>query len=198
LENTEGNLQSGIPGSNSEILGRFYDGLGSIIMVQYSVVSTLTPRGRITAREYVDRLGNQVHPMIQALFLNNDTVFQDYNVQIHTAGTIHLSSVEHAGELQHPWLTQSSDLNIIEPLWSLLETRARNRPPPPTSLKQLGDVLHEEWYRIPLETNQNLYESIPRRIDAVLKAMCLFNTTLIKKSLQYLQFFKYLVRSLHF
>jgi hypothetical protein len=46
----------------------------------------------------------------------------------------------------------------------------RNRFPPPTSLKQLEDVLQEEWYMIPLETVQNLYESIPRRITAVLKA----------------------------
>jgi hypothetical protein len=46
----------------------------------------------------------------------------------------------------------------------------RNRFPPPTSLKQLEDVLKEEWYTVPLPTVQNLYESIPRRIAAVLKA----------------------------
>jgi hypothetical protein len=46
----------------------------------------------------------------------------------------------------------------------------RNRFPPPTSLKQLEDVLEEEWYKILLETVQNLYESIPRRIVTVLKA----------------------------
>jgi hypothetical protein len=38
------------------------------------------------------------------------------------------------------------------------------------SLKQLEGVLQEEWYKIPLETVQNLYEIIPRRIAAVLKA----------------------------
>jgi hypothetical protein len=46
----------------------------------------------------------------------------------------------------------------------------RNRFPPPISLKQLADVLQEEWYKIPLETPQNFYKSIPRRIVAVLKA----------------------------
>jgi hypothetical protein len=46
----------------------------------------------------------------------------------------------------------------------------RNRFLPPAFLKQLEDVLHEKWYTIPLETVQNLYESIPRRIAAVLKA----------------------------
>jgi hypothetical protein len=55
---------------------------------------------------------------------------------------------EHEGELQHlPWPAQSPDLNIIEPLWSVLETRVRNRFPPP-SLKQLEDVIQEEWYEI--------------------------------------------------
>jgi hypothetical protein len=46
----------------------------------------------------------------------------------------------------------------------------RNRFPPPTSLKQLEDVLQEEWYKIPLDTVKNLYEIIPRRTVAVLKA----------------------------
>jgi hypothetical protein len=45
----------------------------------------------------------------------------------------------------------------------------RNRFPPPTSLNQLGDVLEEEWYNIPVETVQNLYDPIPRKIAAVLK-----------------------------
>jgi hypothetical protein len=51
-----------------------------------------------------------------------------------------------------------------------LETKVRNRFPPPISLKLLGDVLQEEWHKLPLETLQNLYESIPRRVAALLKA----------------------------
>jgi hypothetical protein len=118
----------------------------------------------------VDRLGNQVHPVIQTLFPNNDAVFQDDNAPTHTAGTVQSWFQEHQGELQHlPWPAQSPDLNITEPLWSGLETRVRNRFPSPTSLKQLEDVLQEEWYKIPLEAVHNLYGSIPRRIAAVLK-----------------------------
>jgi hypothetical protein len=45
-----------------------------------------------------------------------------------------------------------------------------NRFPPLKHLKQLEDVLQEEWYRILLETVRNLYESIPRTTAAVLKA----------------------------
>jgi hypothetical protein len=59
---------------------------------------------------------------------------------------------------------------MIEPFWSVLEIRVRNRFTPPTSLKQLEDVLQEERYKILLETVQNLYESIPRWIAPVMKA----------------------------
>jgi hypothetical protein len=45
----------------------------------------------------------------------------------------------------------------------------RNRFQPPTSLKQLEGVLQEQ-FKIPLETVQNFYESIPRRTVAVFKA----------------------------
>jgi hypothetical protein len=63
-----------MPGSNSETQGRFCDGLRSNIVVQYSVGPSITLHGRITAREYVDRFGNHVHPMIQTLFHNDDAV----------------------------------------------------------------------------------------------------------------------------
>jgi hypothetical protein len=43
-----------------------------------------------------------------------------------------------------------------------LDTGVRNRFLPPIPLKQLEDVLQEDWYNIPLETVQVLYESIPR------------------------------------
>jgi hypothetical protein len=81
LENTQGSLQSSITGSNR----------GSVMVwaaiSSYSVGPIITLHGRITAREYVDSLGNQVHPMIQMLF-PNDTVFQGDNAPIHTTGEL--------------------------------------------------------------------------------------------------------------
>jgi hypothetical protein len=49
----------------SGMWGRFYDGLGSNIVVEYSVFFIINLHGRITAREYVGTLGNQVYPVIQ-------------------------------------------------------------------------------------------------------------------------------------
>jgi hypothetical protein len=79
----------------------FCDGLGSNIVVRYSVCPIITRHGRITAREYVDRLGYQVHPMIQTLFPNNGAVFQDDNAPTHTAGTVQSWFDWHKAELQH-------------------------------------------------------------------------------------------------
>jgi hypothetical protein len=74
-----------------------------------------------------------------------------------TAGTVQSRVEEQEGELQHlPWPAQSPDMNIIKPVWSVLVTGARNRFSPPTSIQQLEDVLKEEWYKIPLQTVQNL------------------------------------------
>ena len=78
---------------------------------------------------------------------------------------------EHADSLRHlPWPAQSPPLNITESLWSVLESRVRNRFRPPSSLKQLEDAIHGEWYNILLETIQNLHELIPRRLRVVLQA----------------------------
>jgi hypothetical protein len=124
-------------------------------MVQYCVRPIFTLHSRITAREYNDKMGNQVNPTSQMTFPNNDVVFQYDNAPSHTAGTVQSRFEEREGELQHLfWPAQSPDLNITEPLWS--ETRVRNRFPPPTSLHQLEGVLQEEWHKIPLETVQNV------------------------------------------
>jgi hypothetical protein len=48
----------------------------SNIVVQYSFGPIITLRGRITAREYVVRLGNQVRPTIQTLFETTMQFFQ--------------------------------------------------------------------------------------------------------------------------
>jgi hypothetical protein len=65
----------------------------------YSVGPIITPPGRITVREYMDRLGNQVHPMIWTLFPYNETLFEYDNATTHTAGTVQLWFEEHESNL---------------------------------------------------------------------------------------------------
>ena len=94
-----------------------------------------------------------MHCMIQFPPPNNDVIFQDNSSPIHRARSVQSWFDKHEDALEHfPWPVQTPDLNIFETLWSVLETRVRSRLPHPASLKQLEDVLHEEWYTLPLET----------------------------------------------
>jgi hypothetical protein len=79
----EASLRREIRGSSSEARGRVRS-----VLLWYSVVPTITLHSRIIARLYFDKLGNDVHPVIQTLFPNNGEVFQDGNAPIYTAGTL--------------------------------------------------------------------------------------------------------------
>jgi hypothetical protein len=97
----------------------------------YSAGPIITPNVQITASDYVNIFGNWVHHMVKMSFPNNDAMFQDYNWLIHTAKSIQSCFEEHEDALQHlPWPAQSQDLNITEPLWSVLESKVRSRFPP--------------------------------------------------------------------
>ena len=116
----------------------------------------------------MDILGNQVHPVVQ-MFPNNDAVFQDSSSPTRTARSVQSWFEQHEDAHQHlPRPAQSPD--ILEPLWSVLESGMRSRFPPPSSLKALQDALNEVLCNIALQTVHNLYQPVPRRIQAILQA----------------------------
>ena len=61
-------------------------------------------------------------------------------------------------------------MNPIEHLWEHLKCRLKQHPTPPKGVHELWDNVAEEWDGIPPEVCQNLIESMPRRIQAVIKA----------------------------
>ena len=90
--------------------------LGILIVLQLLRMAELLPT------DYMNILGNQVHPMDRTLFLNNDAILQDDNSPPHTARSVQPLFEGHEDSLYHlPWPAQSPDLNTIEPLLSVLE-----------------------------------------------------------------------------
>jgi hypothetical protein len=65
-----------------------------------------------------------------------------------------------------PWPAQSPDLNPIEHLWNHLKTRLEEYKKAPRRMGKLD----KEWNDIGPEMCQNLIESMPQRVEAVIQA----------------------------
>ena len=68
------------------------------------------------------------------------------------------------------WPAQSPDLNPIEHLWDHLKRQLAGHEVAPSGILQLWERVEEEWNKIDAKVCQNLIESMPRRVAAVLKA----------------------------
>jgi DDE superfamily endonuclease len=66
------------------------------------------------------------------------------------------------------WPAQFAELNPIEHLWVELKKTLKKNPRPAKGVHELWERVVEEW--VPAETCQGLIESMPRRIQAVIKA----------------------------
>lgn len=67
------------------------------------------------------------------------------------------------------WPGNSPDMNPIENVWSHIAHKIRERQP--NSLKELKETIERVWYDdIKLEYIEKLYESMTRRVTALLKA----------------------------
>ena len=68
------------------------------------------------------------------------------------------------------WPANSPDLNPIEHLWSYLKRQLAKYPEPPRGINALWERIQVEWNKIDASVCQKLIESMPRRIEAVIKA----------------------------
>ena len=68
------------------------------------------------------------------------------------------------------WPAQSPDLNPIEHLWEHLKCQLQQDESPPKGVHELWERMEKEWNEISPEVCQNLIESMPRRIQAAIKA----------------------------
>ena len=68
------------------------------------------------------------------------------------------------------WPSNSPDLNPIENLWHILRGNIRKHKHQPKNRKELVAALQEEWEKLDMKHVESLIESMPRRLQAVIKA----------------------------
>ena len=119
--------------------------------------------GIMNSSMYCEILQQGMIPSLQKL--GRRAVFQDDNDPKHTSKTI-TALLKRLRVKVMDWPSMYPELNPIEHLWGFLKREVQVCKIP--NIRQLRDVVMEEWKGIPVTTCETLVNSIPRRVKAIL------------------------------
>jgi hypothetical protein len=126
--------------------------------------------GRMDADQYVSILEDHMLPSLEESGISEEEViFQQDNDPKHTSRKAQKWMEDHNITLLD-WPAQSPDLSPIEHQWVHLKRELAKYPRAPRGVWELWERVAEVWNAIPSEVCQNLIESMPRRLEAVIKA----------------------------
>ncbi|CAK9796083.1 Transposable element Tcb2 transposase [Anthophora plagiata] len=99
-----------------------------------------------------------------------DVVFQHDNAPSHSAKTV--KNWLDAQQFQTiAWPAQSPDLNPIENVWAYLKMKLANEySAPAATINDLWERVQQQWYSITPDYCENIISSMPKRIQATIKA----------------------------
>ncbi len=121
----------------------------------------------VTAPVYQEMLSYFMLPSADQLFKDADFIFQQDLAPAHTArSTKSWLNIHGVGVLY--WPPNSPDLNPRENLWGIVKRKMRNKRP--KNADELKATVKESWASITPQQCHKLITSMPRRIEAVIKA----------------------------
>ncbi len=106
-------------------------------------------------------------PSADKLYGDADFIFQQDLAPAHTAKGTKSWFNDH-GVTVLDWPANSPDLNPIENLWCIVKRKMRDTRP--NNADDLKTTVKETWASIPPQQCHKLITSMPRRIEAVIKA----------------------------
>lgn len=126
--------------------------------------------GRMDADQYVDILKNHMLPSLEESGISEEEViFQQDNDPKHTSKKAK-KWMEDNNITLLDWPAQSPVISPIEHQWVHLKRELAKYEVAPKGVWEIWERVVEVWNNIPPEVCQNLIESMPRRLEAVIKA----------------------------
>jgi hypothetical protein len=121
--------------------------------------------GTINSEKYVDVLQSYVLQSWDYYGLDRrKLIFQHDNASVHAAQVVkNFLNKSNIDVLE--WPPNSPDLNIIEHVWAHVNRELDRYKERPTDMDELWERVQDIWTHIPLEFIQELYRSIPRRVE---------------------------------
>lgn len=142
-----------------------YSGVGKVAKID----------GKMDANLYCEILRRNLLPTIDACSIlpefpaRDKLIFQQDNDPKHTSSKAKKFFQENNIKLLQ-WPAQSPDLNPIEHLWHHLKCKIGKLPRKPKGILELWEIVQAEWEKIDPSYVKALIESLPRRVEAVIKA----------------------------
>ncbi len=124
-------------------------------------------KSTVNAAIYQEILEHFMLPSADKLYGDADFIFQQDLAPAHTAKGTKSWFNDH-GVTVLDWPANSPDLNPMENLWGIVKRKMRDTRP--NNADDLKAAIKETWASIPPQQCHKLITSMPRRIEAVIKA----------------------------
>ncbi len=124
-------------------------------------------KSTVNAAIYQEILEHFMLPSADKLYGDADFIFQQDLVPAHTTKGTKSWFNDH-GVTVLDWPANSPDLNPIENLWGIVKRKMRDTRP--NNADELKATVKETWASIPPQQCHKLITSMPRQIEAVIKA----------------------------